>query len=129
MLSLNKKTDYGLQLMIVLAKDYKKGPTSLRKIAKENKLSFKFLEQAAFLLKVTDLVDSKEGRGGGYFLTKSPGKISVEIIIEALEGPVGFSHCIGCPKVGLCSPKDMWDEVENQVKKTIRGKTLKDLIE
>lgn len=128
MLDLNKKTDYGLQLMMVLAKDYKKGPISLRKIAKENKLPFKFLEQTVFLLKISGLVDSKEGKSGGYFLAKSPGKISVETIIEALEGPIEFSHCVGCPKVDLCSPKNIWDEVEDQVKKTIRGKSLKDLI-
>ena len=129
MLSLNKKTDYGLRLMIALAKKYKKGPVSLRQLAKENKLPFKFLEQAAFLLKIAGLIDSKEGKNGGYSLTKSPAKISMGVVIEALEGPVGFDHCAGCPEFGLCGQKDVWDEVESQVKKTIKGKTLKELIE
>jgi Rrf2 family protein len=130
MLSLNKKTDYGLRLMIALAKKYKKGPSSLKQMARENKLPFKFLEQAAFLLRVAGLIDSKEGKSGGYFLTKSPGKISMGTIIEALEGPVGFDHhCAGCPEFGLCGQKDVMDEVELQVKKTIKAKTLKELIE
>ncbi len=77
MFSLTKKTDYGLQLMMVLAKKYKQGFVSLRQIAKEEKLPFKFLEQVVFLLKIANLVDSKEGKGGGYFLTKPPKKISM----------------------------------------------------
>jgi Rrf2 family cysteine metabolism transcriptional repressor len=130
MLSLNKKTDYGLRLMIALAKKYKKGPSSLRQLAKENKLPFKFLEQAAFLLKIAGLIDSKEGKNGGYVLSTSPSKISMETIIEALEGPVGFDHhCAGCPEFGLCGQKNVMDEVESQVKKTIKAKTLKELIQ
>jgi len=128
MFNLTKKTDYGLQLMMVLAKKYQKGPIALRQIAKEEKLPFKFLEQVVFLLKMAGLVDSKEGKNGGYFLTKSPKKISMAEVIEALEGPMEFGHCFGCPKANLCVPKDIWAEVGDKVRKTMKGKTLEDLI-
>ena len=128
MFSLTKKTDYGLQLMMVLAKKYKQGFVSLRQIAKQEKLPLKFLEQVVFLLKMSGLVDSKEGKNGGYFLTRPPKKISMAEVVEALEGPVEFGHCSGCPKASLCGPKDIWTEVGDKVRKTMKGKTLEDLI-
>ena len=81
MFDLNKKTEYGLELMLVLVKNYQQGPTALTKIAKDEKLPLKYLEQIANALKNHGLVEAKEGKNGGYFLTKNPQSISlVEII-------------------------------------------------
>ncbi len=128
MFNLKKKTEYGLQLMIALARQYHQGPLSLRKIAKKEKLPFKFLEQVVFSLRLAGLLEAKEGKSGGYFLAKAPNKISVAQIIEALEGPMELGHCLGCPKVSFCGQKDIWSEVGEKITQTMKGKTLKDLI-
>lgn len=128
MFDLNKKTEYGLQLMIALAKRYSQGSLSLRQLAKEEKLPYKFLEQLVLPLRLAGLVEAKEGKAGGYFLTKSPGRISVSQVVEALEGPMDLGHCFGCPKAGTCGQKDIWSEVGEKINQTMKGKTLKDLI-
>ena len=128
MFNLSKKTDYGIQLMIFLAKNWRKKPVSLREIAKVRKLPFKYLEQLAMPLREAGLIEAKEGRGGGYFLERSPGKISVAEIVEILEGPVEVGGCAGCPSAGMCGQKDVWSEVGDKVRETIEGKFLKDLI-
>jgi len=128
MFDLKKKTEYGLQLMIALARQYQQGPLSLRQIAKEEKLPYRFLEQLVFPLRLAGLVEAKEGKTGGYFLVKTPGKISVAQIIEALEGPMQLGHCLGCPKVNFCGQKDVWGEVGEKILQTMKGKTLKYLI-
>jgi len=128
MFGLNKKTDYGMELMIALAKNYRQGLLSLRQIAKQKKLPFKYLEQVVIPLRESGLVEAKEGKGGGYFLKKSPKKISVAEIVEVLEGPVEVGACFGCPKVAVCGQKDVWAEVGDKVKETIEGKTLADLV-
>ena len=128
MFGLTKKTDYGLELMIALAKNFRQGPISLKKIAKEKKLPYKFLGQLASILRLMGLIEAKEGKGGGYFLTRPPGKISVAEVAEALEGPVEVGYCSGCPKVRICGQKDVWAEVGDKVRETIEGKTLEDLI-
>ncbi len=127
MFDLKKKTEYGLQLMIALAKQYHQGPLSLRQIAKQEKLPYKFLEQLTFPLRLAGLIEAKEGKAGGYFLTKTPDKISVAQIIEALEGPIQLGHCFGCPKASFCGQKDVWSEVGAKILETMKGKTLKDL--
>jgi len=128
MFGLSKKTDYGMELMIALAKNYRQGLLSLRQIAKQKKLPFKYLEQVVIPLRESGLIKAKEGKGGGYFLKKSPKKISVAEIVEALEGPVEVGACFGCPKATICGQKDVWAEVGDKVKKTIEGKTLADLV-
>jgi len=128
MFDLKKKTEYGLQLMIALAKRYSQGPLSLRQLAKEEKLPYKFLEQLVFPLRMSGLIEAKEGKLGGYFLTKSPGQISVSQIVEALEGPMDLGHCFGCPKAGSCGQKDIWSEVGEKIRQTMKGKKLKDLV-
>lgn len=128
MFDISKKTDYGLELMIALAKNYGRGPTSLRRIAKEKKLPFKFLEQVATPLREAGLIDAKEGRSGGYFLQKPPEEISVSRVVEILEGPVEVGACFSCPKAMVCGQKDVWVEVGDRVRETIEGKTLADLI-
>lgn len=128
MFDLKKKTEYGLQLMIALAKRYSQGPLSLRQLAKEEKLPYKFLEQLVLPLRIAGLIEAKEGKGGGYFLTRSPKKISVAEVVETLEGPVNIGHCFGCPKAEICGQKDVWVEVGNKVREAIKKKTLEDLI-
>ncbi|HUV42901.1 MAG TPA: Rrf2 family transcriptional regulator [Patescibacteria group bacterium] len=128
MFGLTKKTDYGLELMIALAKNYGQGPIALRQIAKQKKLPFKYLEQVIVPLREAGLIEAKQGKGGGYFLKKQPQKVSVAEIVEILEGPVEIGACFGCPKAMICGQKDVWTEVGDKVRETIEGKTLKDLI-
>jgi len=125
---LTKKADYGLELMIALAKNYDKGPVSLFKIAKEKKLPLKYLEQVVLNLRKAGLIKAKEGRGGGYFLKKKPKDISVAEVVEVLEGPVEVGACFGCPKATICGQRDVWVEVGDKVRETIEDKTLADLI-
>jgi Rrf2 family transcriptional regulator, cysteine metabolism repressor len=128
MFDLKKKTEYGLQLMMALAKRYSQGPLSLRQLAKEEKLPYKFLEQLVLPLRIAGFLEAKEGKAGGYFLTKPPAKISVSQVVEALEGPMDLGHCLGCSKAGTCGQKDIWSEVGEKIRQAMKGKTLKDLI-
>lgn len=128
MFDISKKTDYGMELLVALAKNYKKGALSLREIAKERKLPLKFLEQIAGQLREAYLIEAKEGKGGGYFLADKPKNISVAEIVAILEGQDIFGGCAGCPKAGLCSHEEVWDEVKQTVKTKMEGKTLEDLI-
>jgi len=127
MFDLSKKVDYGLELMIFLAKN-KNGPVSLRKIAEERKLPFKYLEQVAGELRESGLIEAKEGRRGGYFLKKAAEKISVAEITRILEGPVTIGACSGCPQSAFCGQKDVWGEVGDKVREAMGNKMLKDLV-
>lgn len=132
MFDLTKKTEYGLQLMVYLAKSLNQRPISLKQIAKEKKLPYRFLSQVASKLKKAGLVKTKEGIDGGYSLSKSPKKITVAEILEALEGPIELVECLkneaSCPWAGMCGQKRMFAQLKGSMKKVIEAHTLADLV-
>ncbi|OGD85654.1 hypothetical protein A2Z23_00055, partial [Candidatus Curtissbacteria bacterium RBG_16_39_7] len=93
MFKLSRRGDYGLVFLLSLALKDKKKPTSLGVISKEKKLPSKFLAQLALSLKNAGIIDSKEGAGGGYTLSKNPKEITLFEILEALEGPFSTTSC------------------------------------
>jgi len=83
---ISKKTIYGIQAAILLAKSYDKGPVLITDLAREGNIPKKFLEAILLELKKSGILNSKKGKGGGYVLNKDPQDISVGDIIRTLEG-------------------------------------------
>src|SRR3989338_3436037 len=89
------RSSYGLRAMINLAKREKLGSVSLAKIAREEKISLKYLERLFAVLRTAGLVKAAKGAAGGYSLAKSSGKITIYDIINPLEGRLDPFHCTG----------------------------------
>ena len=85
---ISKKTIYGLQAAILLAKRYDSGPVLITDLAHEGHFPRKFLEAILLELRKKGILSSKKGKGGGYILGKRPQDISVGEIIRTLEGPL-----------------------------------------
>ena len=85
---ISKKTIYGLQAAIILAKRYDSGSVLITDLAREGHIPKKFLEAILLELKKEGILNSKKGKGGGYVLGKAPQDISVGDIIRTLEGPL-----------------------------------------
>ncbi|MEQ1553176.1 MAG: Rrf2 family transcriptional regulator [Ferruginibacter sp.] len=91
---LSNKTIYGLKALGYLAKKYGDGPILISEIAKEKKIPLKFLESILLLLKKNNILESKKGKGGGYYLAVSPKKVSIAQAIRIIEGPIALVHCV-----------------------------------
>jgi len=85
---ISKKTIYGLQAAILLAKRYDTGPVLITDLACEGHIPKKFLEAILLELRKEGILKSKKGKGGGYVLGKDPQDISIGEIIKTLEGPL-----------------------------------------
>ena len=83
---ISKKTIYGLQAAILLAKQFEGGPVLITDLAKEGRIPKKFLEAILLELRKNGILNSKKGKGGGYVLAKNPQDISVGDIIRNLQG-------------------------------------------
>ena len=83
---ISKKTIYGLQAAILLAKRYDSGPVLITDLAREGRIPKKFLEAILLELRKNGILNSKKGKGGGYVLGKDPQDISVGDIIRTLDG-------------------------------------------
>ncbi len=82
-MQLDRKTEMGLILMLLLACNQQRGIQTTTYLAKELQISESYLQQICKPLRVNQLVTSQRGPNGGYQLRKSAALISVAEIIKA----------------------------------------------
>ena len=134
---LSKKTQYGLKALGYLAARYGKGPVLISDIATGKKIPVKFLESILLLLKQNDILASKKGKGGGYFLTASPKEFSLAAALRIIEGPIALLPCVSLNFYEKCADCDETACALNKVMciardatlKVFEKKTLQDLID
>jgi len=118
--------------MLQLAFQYGKGPIDLKEIAKKEDISLKYLEQVIIPLRTGGLVKAIRGSKGGYSLAKHPSGITLNDLIEVLEGPLNLIECLGdptaCQKVASCVTRDIWNEVSEAIDRIFKSITLEDMV-
>src|SRR5450755_1387228 len=67
---LSKKSQYAFKALMYLAQNTDKGPVLIAEIARKKKIPLKFLENILLELKKAGVLESKKGKGGGYFFWK-----------------------------------------------------------
>ena len=87
-MKITKKGEYALKALLALAFVYGERTINLRQISKQEKISYKFLEQIMILLKKAGFVQSIQGKYGGYSLSRSPKEITLGQVIRTVEGPL-----------------------------------------
>jgi Rrf2 family protein len=100
---LSKKSKYGLKALLVLAREAGRGPVLVADLAAREALPKKFLESILLDLKRQRVVDSRKGRGGGYFLRREPSQITFGEVIRALDGPLAAVPCVSATAYMPCA--------------------------
>lgn len=134
---LSKKSQYAFKALSYLGEKFNAGPVLISEIAKKKKIPLKFLENILLELKKADILDSKKGKGGGYFLKKSPDKIKVATIIRLVNGPISMLPCVSlyfyerCKNCNEkhCALHDMMVEVRDATLGIVENRTLADLLD
>lgn len=124
MLKISREVDLGLLLMAELCS---KKSLSLSGWAKEKKLPYRFLSKIAGKLKKAGLIESREGREGGYFLTK---KITVGQIFKAIEGEKGVVACLRgqpCTAKKFCQQRKILFKLNQTLEKQLKQMRLEEL--
>lgn len=91
---ISKKTKYGLQAMLLLTREHGRGPLLISDLAERERIPKKFLELILLQLKNAGVLQSRKGKGGGYFLAQPPEQISVGRVVRTLEGPLAPVPCV-----------------------------------
>jgi len=136
---LSKRGEYGLRAMIMLAgtpePDASLPMVQIKEISQREQISAKFLEQILLTLKNAGLLHSKMGVGGGYYLARPPGEISLGQIFRTLDGPVAPINCVsqmayepcGCPDEQTCGLRLVMGDVRNAIADILDNTTLADV--
>jgi Rrf2 family protein len=91
---MTNKSKYGLKALLVLAQEAGRGPVLVANLAEREAIPRKFLETILLELKHRGVVQSRKGRGGGYFLRRKPSDVTFGEVIRVLEGPLAAVPCV-----------------------------------
>jgi Rrf2 family protein len=129
----SKRTTYGLRALIHLVPLYPDGYSAVSAIAEKEKISKRFLDQLFSQLNRANIVQSKKGKYGGFYLQREPGAILLSDIVEAFEGPLAVAECgnkyAKCAIRGHCKVNLLIDDLQMMLKKYLGSITLKGLSE
>ena len=121
---LSKKTKYELKALSYLAKQDQHVPVLISDISESENISKKFLESILLTLKKNGILASKKGKGGGYYLLKSPKDIKISTIIRLLEGPIAMLPCVSLNFYEKCADCNEKKCGINKVMIEVRDNTL-----
>jgi Rrf2 family protein len=134
MIKLSTKGRYGTRLMLNLSRHYndRKEAIILKSVSDEEEISIRYLEQIIIPLKISKLVKSIRGAGGGYTLARKPAEIKVSEILQALEGTCCLVDCVEdedyCDRVNICATHDIWEKASTLLHDYFDKTTLQDLM-
>jgi Rrf2 family protein len=130
-----RKNQYALRAVFELAKHRGKGPVKISDIADAQSIPVRFLEVILNQLQGSGLIAAKRGFYGGYYLTRSPDRITVADIISFLLGPPKQPLCaacvakVKCPHGNRCAFSSMWNRVNRAVLQVYTETTIQDLLD
>ena len=132
---LSKKAQYALKALSYLTAHVGEGPILIGQIAEQKKIPLKFLENILLELKKAEVLDSKKGKGGGYFLKASPDLTSLATVIRVVDGPIALLPCVSlhfykryedCDQQ-TCKINTVFAAVRDATLKVLENKTLQDI--
>ena len=85
------------------------------------------------MLLAVELVETQRGVRGGYRLMKASAHISLVDFVEAMEGPIAVTDCVGgarepCMASNCCCMRKHWKHINLTIRKALMEVTLEDLI-
>ncbi len=135
---ISKKTKYGLKSLLYLARKYNQGPILISDLAKEERIPKKFLELILLALKNNGVLQSRKGKGGGYYLGRPPHEISVGNVVRILDGPLApvscvsetaYASCQECLDERTCGIRLVMKDVRDAISSILDGTSLADMLE
>ena len=135
---LSKKTKYAIKALVILGKNKDLPPMQISKIAEEERIPKKFLEQILLDLRNSGYLYSKKGAGGGYSLNKDPKDIFLVDILRITDGPIALVPCVShkfyhkcdeCKQETTCGIRDVFVDLHSAALKILSETSISDIID
>jgi Rrf2 family cysteine metabolism transcriptional repressor len=133
-MKISTRTEYGIRVLVTLARQSDAGPISLAGVARVEKLPHAYLEQLVRDLRRAGLVTATRGQAGGYELARPAETILLSDAVRALEGPLLEMPCAGadnleaCDRPQPCSVHEVFQRVHEALDASLTTTTLADVV-
>jgi Rrf2 family protein len=135
MIKFSTRGEYGIRMMVEIARHHGRGPVSLTQVAHDEDLPLPYLEQLVGRLRRASLLVSHHGAHGGYELARSPREVSIGDVLRALEGPIAPMICaseavpdVECARQSTCTVSTVWERVREAVAGAVDSISLAELV-
>jgi Rrf2 family protein len=91
---LSKKCKYAIHALVYLGEKFEQGPVQIQEISDKKHIPKKFLEAILLELRHAKILQSKKGKGGGYYLHKRPEDVNLVDVIRLIDGAVAMLPCV-----------------------------------
>ena len=130
---LRRNTDYGLRMMVNLAKHFDNGQLmSARQLAGDGNFSYQLGCKLLQKLHRAELVKSTMGPKGGFALNRKPSEITLMDIINVLQGGVRMNRCLvggqGCEFESECEVNTKLSCLQLYIEGYLGGITLEEIL-
>jgi len=122
---LSKKSQYAFKALMYLAQNTDKGPVLIAEIARKKKIPLKFLENILLELKKAGVLESKKGKGGGYYFAVPPAQVPIAKVMRLLDGPIALLPCVSLNFYERCKNCDEKSCGLHDMMVSVRDVTLK----
>ena len=129
-MKLTTKGRYAIIAMVDLMLNGTADPIRLKDISKRQNISLSYLEQLFSKLRLSGLVKSVRGPGGGYVLNKIPSEINLLDVITAVDENIDQTQCGGamnCINEKPCLTHFIWTDLNSIINKYMQGINLGDI--
>ena len=133
---ISKRTKYALNALVYLANQTPEQAIPISEISASENISRKFLEAILLELRRAGMVNSKKGKEGGYYLSKSPDEINVAEVMRLFDGPIALLPCVTykyyrrcdeCKDEATCGIRKIFAEVRAQTVSALKNATLTEI--
>jgi Rrf2 family protein len=123
---------YGIRLLIDLAEHTHESHVSLASVAARQKVSIRYLEQVAVILRRAGFIRSVKGASGGYTLARPPQDILIGDALRELEGDMLVVDPplprVKETKIQRCIRLTVFDRLNERIAAVIDRKTLASVV-
>jgi Rrf2 family protein len=135
-MKISAKEEYGLRILLRIAKNKDEDGLSINQLSEEEGLSVSYAAKITRVLRMQGFIQSTRGPKGGYVLATQASEIYIKELLAALDGRLfDEAFCMNhtgsqrmCTNSVDCSTRSLWRIIQMAVDKVLEHVTLKDLM-
>ena len=135
MIKISKSVEYSILALKCIAENQNGSSLSSRKISEKLEIPYDLLSKLLQKLVKSGIIGSRQGKYGGYKLLVSADKLTILLIIDALNENVQLTNCTfqgagfdDCTRIEDCCIRSPFWTLQNRINEMFNELTLKELI-
>ncbi len=124
-MQITRQADYAVRAVLYLSRLGQGNRAATSQIAEDQHIPPSFLAKIISQLSIAGLLNTSRGARGGVTLARSPEKITLLEVVEAIDGPIRLNECAHsdgmCAFSEDCPLVSIWQDAQSDLVKRLSG--------